>query len=44
VQVASSTSVSSSENISYSGAAGWYLFGAYSYSGAGTYHFYTKHP
>ncbi len=44
VQVASATSVTSSENITYNGAAGWYLWGAYSYSGAGTYHFYGSHP
>ena len=44
VQVASATSVSSSENITYNGAAGWYLWGVYSYSGAGTYHFYYDHP
>jgi hypothetical protein len=43
-QVASSTSVSSAENIAYSGAAGWYVWGIYTYSGAGTYHFYSKHP
>jgi hypothetical protein len=44
VQVASATSVSSNENITYNGAAGWYLWGAYSYSGSGTYHFYYDHP
>ena len=44
VQVASATSVSSNENISYNGTPGWYLWGVSSYSGAGTYHFYTSHP
>jgi hypothetical protein len=44
VQVASALSVSSNENISYNGAAGWYIWDVYSYSGAGTYHFYTSHP
>jgi Matrixin len=44
VQVASATSISSSENIDYNGTAGWYLWGAYSYSGAGTYHFYLDRP
>ena len=44
VQVASATSVSTNENITYNGAAGWYLWGTYSYSGSGTYHFYYDHP
>lgn len=44
VQVASATSISSSEDISYNGAAGWYLWAVYSYGGSGTYHFYTSHP
>jgi len=44
VQVASATSISSSENISYNGVAGWYLWGIYSYSGAGTYHFHLDRP
>ncbi|HEY7215610.1 MAG TPA: matrixin family metalloprotease [Thermoanaerobaculia bacterium] len=44
VQVASATTISSNESISYSGAAGWYLWGVYSYSGSGTYHFYYDHP
>ncbi len=43
-QVASATSVSSSESISYSGTSGWYLWGVYSYSGAGQYHFWLKKP
>ncbi len=44
VQVASATSVTSSENISYNGTAAWYLWGVYSYSGSGTYHFYLDRP
>jgi len=43
-QVASATSTTSAENISYSGTAGYYLWGAYGYSGSGTYHFWTGHP
>ena len=44
VQVASSTAIGSNENITYNGTAAWYLWGVYSYSGSGTYHFYTSHP
>jgi len=44
VQVASATTISTNENITYNGAAGWYLWGIYSYSGSGTYHFYYDHP
>ena len=44
VQVASATSVSNNEDITYNGAAGWYLWGVYSYSGSGTYHFYKASP
>lgn len=44
VQVASATSITSSENVTYSGAAGYYLWGAYGYSGSGTYHFWLKKP
>ena len=44
VQVASATSVSTNENISYNGTAAWYLWAVYSYSGSGTYHFYSNHP
>jgi matrixin len=44
VQVASATSLSNNENISYNGAAGWYLWEVRSYSGTGTYHFYEEHP
>ena len=44
VQVASATSASTNENISYAGTAGYYLWGVYSYSGSGTYHFYLDRP
>lgn len=44
VQVAAAATVSNNENIDYNGAAGWYLWGVYSYSGAGTYHFYLDRP
>lgn len=44
VQVASATTLSNNESIVYNGAAGWYLWGVYSYSGSGTYHFYYDHP
>lgn len=44
VQVASATSFSSTESISYAGSSGWYLWGVYSYSGAGPYHFWLKKP
>ena len=44
VQVASAASASTNENITYNGTAAWYLWGVYSYSGSGTYHFYTSHP
>lgn len=44
VQVASATSVSTNENINYNGTAAYYLWGVYSYSGSGTYHFYSSHP
>jgi hypothetical protein len=44
VQVAAATTISNNENITYNGAAGWYLWGVYSYSGSGTYHFYYDHP
>ncbi len=42
--VASATTASSTETISYAGTSGYYLFGAYSYSGAGQYHFWLKKP
>jgi hypothetical protein len=45
VQVASSTTVSNNENVAFDNpSAGWLLWGAYSYSGAGTYHFYVDKP
>lgn len=44
VQVASATTTSSNENITYNGTAAYYLWGVYSYNGSGTYHFYTSHP
>ena len=44
VQVASATGITSSEDINYNGTAAWYLWGAYSYSGSGTYHFYLDRP
>jgi hypothetical protein len=44
VQVAAATTVSNNENITYNGAAGWYLWGVRSYNGTGTYHFYYDHP
>ena len=44
VQVASATTASNNENITYNGTAAWYLWEIYSYSGSGTYHFYYDHP
>jgi len=44
VQVASSTATGSSEDIGYNGTAAYYLWGVYSYSGTGTYHFYKSNP
>jgi Matrixin len=44
VQVASATSVSNNEDITYTGTAAYYLWGIYSYSGSGTYHFYLDPP
>ncbi|MGB5740348.1 MAG: PPC domain-containing protein, partial [Woeseia sp.] len=42
--VASSTSSSSNENISYGGSSGYYTWRVYSYSGAGTYNLCLKTP
>lgn len=42
--VASSTSGSSTESISYYGSAGYYFFYVYSYSGSGQYHFWLQRP
>lgn len=44
VNVASSTSSTSNENISYNGTAGYYRWRIYSYSGSGTYEFYMVKP
>src|SRR5215212_7671671 len=44
VTVASSTSSTSSETISYSGTSGYYTWQVYSYSGSGSYNFWTLHP
>jgi hypothetical protein len=44
VIVASSESVTSNETISYTGTAGYYRFQIYSYSGTGSYNFWTVHP
>ncbi len=42
--VASSTHLSSTEEINYSGAPGWYRWRAYSYSGSGSFSLCTKRP
>lgn len=42
--VASSTSASSSEDISYSGSSGYYVWRIESYSGSGSYDFYLNRP
>ena len=42
--VASSTSSTSNENLSYNGTAGYYQWRIYSYSGSGTYEFYMVKP
>src|SRR6185295_12316551 len=42
VQVASSTSTSNNEDVSYNGLAGYYKWAVYSYGGSGTYHFYSS--
>lgn len=44
VTVASSTGTTSTEQITYSGTAGYYTFRVYSYSGSGSYEFWTSHP
>lgn len=44
VNVASSLSSTSNENISYSGTAGYYIWKIYSYSGSGSYSFYLVKP
>ncbi|MEP0773253.1 MAG: S8 family serine peptidase [Acidobacteriota bacterium] len=42
--VAKSEGTTSTESISYNGAAGYYRWRIYSYSGSGTYHFWMKRP
>jgi subtilisin family serine protease len=44
VTVASSTSSTSSETISYSGTSGYYTWQVYSYSGSGSYNLWLLHP
>jgi subtilisin family serine protease len=44
VDVASSTSASASETISYTGTSGYYRWQIYSYSGSGNYNFWLVHP
>jgi len=44
VIVASSTSATSNETISYSGTSGYYMFEVYSYSGTGSYNLWILHP
>ena len=44
VTVASSTSATSNETISYAGTSGYYMWQVYSYSGSGSYNFWTLHP
>jgi aqualysin 1 len=43
-RVASSTSVTSEESITYQGSAGYYLWEVYSYSGSGSYEFGLTRP
>jgi hypothetical protein len=42
--VASSTSASSSESITYNGSSGYYVWRIYSYSGSGSYDFWLDRP
>jgi subtilisin family serine protease len=44
VNVASAESATASETISYAGTSGYYRFQVYSYSGTGSYNFWTVHP
>lgn len=44
VTVASSHGSTSSEQIAYSGTAGYYIYRVYSYSGSGSYSFWLKKP
>ena len=44
VVVASGTTSSNNETVSYSGTAGYYEWEVRSYSGSGSYNLYLKHP
>jgi subtilisin family serine protease len=44
VTVASGTSSTSNEDVSYSGTAGYYTWQIYSYSGSGSYNFWMQRP
>jgi streptogrisin C len=44
VVVASGTTSSNNETVSYSGTAGYYEWEVRSYSGGGSYSLYLKHP
>lgn len=44
VTVASGTSVSSNENVTYNGTAAYYRWRVYSYSGSGSYNFWMQRP
>jgi aqualysin 1 len=44
VTVASGTGTTSTENVTYSGTAGYYMWEVYSYSGAGSYTFRMQRP
>ena len=44
VTVASGTSPTSNEDVTYSGTAGYYTWQVYSYSGSGSYNLWLQHP
>jgi subtilisin family serine protease len=44
VTVARGETSTSNETVTYNGTAGYYRFQVYSYSGSGSYNFYTLHP
>jgi hypothetical protein len=44
VTVASGTSATSNEDVSYSGTSGYYMWQVYSYSGSGSYNLWIQHP
>jgi subtilisin family serine protease len=44
VNVASGTSATSNEDVTYSGTAGYYMWQVYSYSGSGSYNFWMQRP